>query len=84
MAYENLIIERKVLVFNSVAIFKIVHVSLITTVPHTIINQLNNIQKILYMEGKKSKYKTFNSFKQHDAGLKDVVIFPKAISLQCS
>ena len=54
-----LTIEGKVLVFKSLAISKIVHLSLITTVPHAIINQLNNIQKKLYMERKKSKNKTF-------------------------
>ena len=37
---RNLIIEGKVLVFKSLAIFKIIHLSLITTVLHTIINQL--------------------------------------------
>ena len=42
---RNLTIERKILVFKSLAISKIVHLSLITTVPHAIINQLNNIQK---------------------------------------
>ena len=33
----------KVKVFKSLVISKIVHLSLITTVPHAIINQLNNI-----------------------------------------
>ena len=45
---RNLTIEGKVLVFKSLAISKIVHLSLITTVPHAIINQLNNIKKTLY------------------------------------
>ena len=45
---RNLTIEGKVLVFKSLAISKIIHLSLITTVPHTIINQLNNIQKTSY------------------------------------
>ena len=60
---RNLTIEGKVLVFKSLAVSKIVHLSLITTVPHAIINQLNNKKK-LYMERKKSKNKTFNTFKQ--------------------
>ena len=60
---RNLRIEGKVLVFKSSTISKIVHLSLITTVPHAIINQLNNTKK-LYMERKKSKNKTFNTFKQ--------------------
>ena len=45
---RNLRIEGKVLVFKSLTISKIVHLSLITTVPHAIINQLNNIKKALY------------------------------------
>ena len=60
---RNLRIDGKVLVFKSSTISKIVHLSLITTVPHAIINQLNNKKK-LYMERKKSKNKTFNTFKQ--------------------
>ena len=60
---RNLRIDGKVLVFKSSTISKIVHLSLITTVPHAIINQLNNTKKP-YMERKKSKNKTFNTFKQ--------------------
>ena len=41
---RNLTIEGKVLLINSLAISKIVHLSLITTVPHAIINQLSIIQ----------------------------------------
>ena len=44
---RNLTIKEKVLVFKSLAISKIVHLSLITTVPQAI-NQLNNIKKTLY------------------------------------
>ena len=40
---RNVTAERKVLVFKSLAISKIVHLSLITTVLHTIINQLKKI-----------------------------------------
>ena len=39
----NLMIKGKVLVFKSLAISKIVHLSLKTTVPQAIINQLDNI-----------------------------------------
>ena len=45
---RNLTIEGKVLVFRYLAIFEIVHLSLITTVPQVIINQLNNMKKTLY------------------------------------
>ena len=39
---RNLTIEGKVSIFKSLAISKIAHLSPITTVPHAIINQLNN------------------------------------------
>ena len=42
---RNLMIEGKVLVTKFLAISKIVHISLITTVPHALINQVNNIQR---------------------------------------
>lgn len=42
---KNLTIEGKVLVFKSLAISQIVHLSLITKAPHAIINQLNVIWK---------------------------------------
>ena len=50
---SNSVIEEKNLVFKSLAISKIVHLALVTTVSQTIIYQLNNIQKKLYMERKK-------------------------------
>ena len=40
---RNVTIEGKVLVFKSLAISSRVHVSLITAVPHAIINQLDII-----------------------------------------
>ena len=51
--------EGNVLVFKSLVISKIFYLSLITALPHAIINQLNIIQK-LYMERKKSRTKTLN------------------------
>ena len=45
---KNLKIEGKkieVLVLKSLAIYKTLHLSLITTVPHALINQLNNINE---------------------------------------
>ena len=75
---RNLTIKEKVLVFKSLTISKIVHLSLIITVPQAIINQLNNTKKTLH-----GKHSTFsNSYE--DSGLKDVDIFTKVASLQCS
>ena len=45
---RNLTIEGKIWAFKSLAVTKIVHLSLITTVPQAIINQLSNMQKTLY------------------------------------
>ena len=78
---RNLRIEGKVLVFKSSTISKIVHLSLITTVPHAIINQLN-VKKSFIWNGKNPKIKhstLSNSYK--DGGLKDVDVFTKVISL---
>ena len=54
---RNLTTEGKVLVFKSLAIFRIVHLSLITTVPHAIINQLNDIKKNFMWNGRNPKIK---------------------------
>ena len=62
---RDVTIEGKVLVFKSLAISKIAHLSLTTTVPHAIIIQLNN---------PKIKHSTLtNSFE--DGCLKDVNVF---------
>lgn len=47
LCMRNLTIEEKVLPFQSLAISKIIHLSLIIQVTHAIINQVNIIQKIL-------------------------------------
>ena len=47
LCMRNPTIEGKVLAFQSLAISKIIHLSLIIQVTHAIINQVNIIQKIL-------------------------------------
>ena len=62
---RNLAIERNVLVFKSLEISKkVIHncKSFITVALHVLINQLNNIQKELSMEQKKSKNKNIQHF----------------------
>ena len=82
---SNLTIEGKVLVFKSIAISKIVHLSLITTVLHAIISQLNNIQKNLIKNGKNPKIKHLTlSNSYEDGALKDVDVLTKVSSLLCS
>ena len=79
---RNLTIEEKVLVFKTLAISKIVDLSIITTVPHTITNQFNNIQKNFIWNGKNPKIK-HSTLSNSYGGLKDVGVFAKVISLQC-
>ena len=57
---RTLTIEGKVLVLKSLAISKIVDLSLVTTVHaiHAIINQLDNIQKSFIWNRKNPKTKT--------------------------
>ena len=82
---RNLTIEGEVLVFKSLAVSKIIHLSLITTLPHAIINQLNNIKGNFIWNGKNPKIKHSTlSNSCEDGGLKDVDVFTKVISLQCS
>ena len=81
---RNLTIEGKVLVFKSLAVSKIVHLSLITTAPHAIINQLN-VKKSFIWNGKNPKIKhstLSNSYE--DGGLKEVDVITKVSSLQCT
>ena len=58
---RNLNIDRKILVFKSLIISKIVQLSLITTGSHEVINQPNIIHKI---RKKSTTKKTFKTFKQ--------------------
>ena len=81
---ENLT-RSKSFTFKSLAISKIVHLPVIITVSHAIINQLNNIQKNFTWNGKNPKIKhsaLLNSYE--DDGLKDFDVFTKIVSLRCS
>ena len=57
----KLSLEGKIIVFKSLAISKIVHLSLLTNVPNKIVEELIKIQKKLFMELHSSKNKTFNN-----------------------
>ena len=82
---RNVTIEGKVLVFKSLAISKIVHLSVITVVPHAIINKLSSIIRNFIWNRKNLRIKHSTLLKSYeDGGLKDVEIFTKVISLQCS
>ena len=45
---RNLTVEGKIIIFKTLAISKIIHLSLVTNVPTEIINKLNKIQKELF------------------------------------
>ena len=74
---KKVTIEGKVLVFHTLAFSKIAHLSIITTVPHLIINQLNNIQKSFIWSIKIPKIKQSalsNSYE--DGGCKNFKFHP--------
>ena len=77
--------EGKITVFKTLAISKIIHLSLITNVPTEIINELNKIRKGFIWNGNNPKIKHPTSRnKCENDGLKNVGTLSKVISLQCS
>ena len=84
---HRLTLEGKIIVFKTLAISKIVFLSLISKVLTEIINELERIQKkfsaFLWPSKPKIKNETLCSDFKH-GGLKNVNIQKKIISLQCS
>ena len=81
---RRLTLEGKIIVFKTLAISKIVFLSLISKVPTEIISELERIQKTFLWPSKpKIKNETLCSDFKH-GGLKNVNIQKKIISLQCS
>ena len=82
---RNLTVERKTTIFKTLAMSKIIHLSLVTNVATETINVLNKIQKEFIQNGNnlKIKHTTFCN-KYQNLGLKYVEILSKIISLQCS
>ena len=80
----RLTLEGKIIVFKTLAISKIVFLSLISKVPTEIISELERIQKTFLWPSKpKIKNETLCSDFKH-GGLKNVNIQKKIIRLQCS
>ena len=80
-----LTLEGRILIFKTLGISKIVYLSLIATVPNSILNEIQKIQKafLWYSTKPKINHKTLcNMFEE--GGLKNVDIKAKIISLQCS
>ena len=81
---RRLTLEGKIIVFKTLAISKIVFLSLISKVPTEIISELERIQKTFLWPSKpKIKNETFCSDFEH-GGLKNVNMQKKIISLQCT
>ena len=73
------------MIFETLEISKIVYLSLIITVPNSILEEIQKIQKtfLWYSSKPKINHKTLcNTFE--DGGLKNVDVRSKIISLQCS
>ena len=81
---RNLTVEGKI-IFKTLAISKIIHLSLVTNVPTEIINELNKMEKEFIWNGNNPKIKHSTLCNKYEnGGLKNVDIISKVISLQCS
>ena len=82
---RRLSLEGKIIVFKSLAISKIVYLSLLTNVPYNIVEELKKNQKnfLWNFTAPKIKHSTTRMDYQN-GGLKNVDVFFKIISLQCS
>ena len=82
---RDLSIEGKITIFKILAILKIVHLGLITSVPVFITESLNITIKKNFWYLKKYKTKHFTLRNSYElGGLKDIDIFYKMINLQFS
>ena len=82
---RQLSIEGRITVFKTLAISKIIHLAMTTSIHKTTINQLEKIQKDFIWHGKKPKIKHETLCGNYESGgLKNVDIKAKIVSLQCS
>ena len=82
---RNLSIQGKITVFKTLGISKIIHLALVTNVPSTTIEQLNQIQKQFLWGNKNPKIKHNTLCNDiENGGLKNTDIPSKIVSLQCS
>ena len=82
---RSMTLEGKITIFKSLAISKIVYIAYLSSVPKTIINELNKIQNHFLWNGKRTKIKhrtLCNSFET--GGLQSVDIEVKLKALQLS
>ena len=82
---RNLTLEGKITIFKTLAISKILHLSLVTNVPTQTTNELNKIQKEFIWNGSKPKIKHSTLCNKYEnGGLKNMDILSYIVSLQCS
>ena len=82
---RNLTIEVRIVVFKLLAISKLIHLALVTEIPTATINLLTKIQMEFIWKGKNPKIKNSTLCNDYEyGGLKNVDIFSKVVSLQCS
>ena len=82
---RKLTLERKIVIFKTIAISKIVFQAFITTIPKHIVNVIKKIQKPFFWNNcsRKIKLETFcDDYKA--GGLKNVDIPNKIIAFQCT
>ena len=82
---RNLTIEGRIVVFKSLAISKVIHLALVTEITTSAINVLTKIQMEFLWKGNYSKIKNSTLCSDYEySGLKNIDIFSKVLSLQCS
>ena len=82
---RNLFLLGKISIFKTLAFSKIIHLTLVTSVPSSTIDLLNKIQKDFLWDKKNAKIKHATLCCDYaDGRLKSVDIFSKIGSLQCS
>ena len=75
---RNLSIERRIVVFKSLAIAKLTHLALVTEIPTSAINLLTKIQMEFNWRGKTPNIKSSTLYNDYDnGGLKKVMFFQK-------
>ena len=82
---RNLTVQGKTIIFKTLAISKVIHLALVTNVPHVIIDQVNKIQKNFVWNRKHPKIRHYTLCNTYEnGGIKSVDIPNKLTSLQCS
>ena len=83
--HETFSLDRMVIIFKSLAIFKTVYLALLTLIPNSVHEELKQIQKNFSWGNKRAKVKHDTLFSNFiKGGLKSVDIKHKILALKCS